>query len=80
MKAYPGASDVLTTEKGLEVAHKFGSTKEKLDLPPNSIHNFYHLDKVNYAIVTMGTRFTRARIEEAFLDPTHGIQHACDTC
>ena len=61
MKAYLGAGDVLTKEKGLEGVEIFGSMKRKLDLPPSLTHDFCCSHKVNYSIPTMGTRSTRAR-------------------
>ena len=78
MKAYPGAADVLTKEKGLEGAEIFGSTKRKLDLPPGSAHDSHRSDKVNYSIPAMNMRSTKARIKEALSDSTHGVQHT--TC
>jgi hypothetical protein len=75
MKAYPGAADVLTKEKGLEGAEIFGSMKRKLDHPPGSAHDSHRSDTVNYSIPAMGTRSTRARIQEALSDPTCGVQH-----
>jgi hypothetical protein len=73
MKAYPGGADVLSKGKGLEGAEIFGSTKRKLDLPPGSALDSHCSDKVNYSIPAMNTRSSRARIEEALSDPTHGV-------
>jgi hypothetical protein len=73
MKAYPGAAYVLSKGKGLEGAEIFGSTKRKLDLPPGSALDSHRSDKVNYSILAMNTRSSKARIEEALSDPTHGV-------
>lgn len=58
--------------KGLKL---FGSTKWKLDLPPNSNYASQQSNKVNYSILLPNTRGKRACIEESLNVANHGMAH-----
>jgi hypothetical protein len=75
MNLFLGVEDLNTRSCHLEDTKIFGSTKRKLDLPPDSEHDSHHPNKVNYSILHMNTRSTRARMEGALSNPSHGIAH-----
>ena len=74
LSSFPRAEDLITKPHGLEGAEIFGSLERKLDLPPGSHNDSHRQDKVNFSVPCMSTRCTRARIEEALLDPIHAPQ------
>ena len=53
----------------------FGSTKQKLDLPPNFVCNSHRPNKVDYSIPCPNTQATRQHIEESSNVVEHGVAH-----
>jgi hypothetical protein len=66
-KSYPRLED-LNTEL-------FGSTKQKLDLPPSVDCDSHRAVKVNYSITRPNARVRKACIEEFLVSSKHGVAH-----
>lgn len=71
--SFPSAKDLLTKPKGFKGVEIFGFAKKKLNLPLRTSQESHQSDKMNYSISSMNTRSTRAMVEEAMLDWTHGM-------
>ena len=75
IKSYLGLEDLNTRDCALEGFELFGSTKRKLDMPPNVDCDSHRPDKVNYSISRPITRVRRACIEESLVFAEHGVAH-----
>ena len=73
MKSYPWAEDINTRNCALEGSELFGSTKRKLNLPPDVDCDSHRPDKLNYTILCPNTRTSRQRIEESLSSAIHGV-------
>ena len=75
MKSYVGLEDLNTMDCVLEGSELFGTTKQKLDLPPDVNCDSHQPDKINYSIHRPNARVNRACIEEALVSVEHGVAH-----
>jgi hypothetical protein len=75
MKSYPRAEDVNSKDCALEGSELLGSTKRKLNLPPDADCNSHLPDKVNYSIPRPNARATRQRIEDSLSSAIHDVAH-----
>jgi hypothetical protein len=75
MKSYPGVEDLNTRDCALEGSELFGSTKRKLDMPPDADCDSHRPDKVNYSIPRPNIRVKRACVEESLNSAEYGVAH-----
>ena len=75
MKSFKGAKYLNTRDCPLEGSLLFGSTKWKLNLPPNTNCNSHRLNKMYYSIPHPNTRAKRACVEESLNSVEHVVVH-----
>ena len=71
----PRGKGANTRDCALEGSELFGSTKQKLNLPPDVDCNSHRPDKVIYSIPCPNTRATRQHIEESLTFAEHDVVH-----